>query len=163
MRSVFIALLCATAMHAEIRVGIVGTDTSHVVAFTKLLNDPLSPDHVSGAVVVAAFKGGSPDVESSASRVNNFAEELRTKWKVKFYPDIATMCKNVDAVLLERSTAACTWNRRRRYWPRISRCSSTSPWRPRSLMPAKSRAWRRLLARPGSAHPACATAILRRR
>src|SRR5689334_12485830 len=101
MRSVFIALLCATAMHAEIRLGIVGTDTSHVVAFTKLLNDPLSPDHVSGAVVVAAFKGGSPDVESSASRVNNFAEELRTKWKVKFYPDIATMCKNVDAVLLE--------------------------------------------------------------
>ena len=101
MRTVFIAVLCATAVNAELRLGIVGTDTSHVIAFTKLLNDPLSPDHVPGAVVVAAFKGGSPDVENSASRVNQFAEELRTKWKVKFYPDIATMCKNVDAVLLE--------------------------------------------------------------
>ena len=101
MRSVFLALLCATAVHAELRVGIIGTDTSHVVAFAKLMNDPLLPDHIPGAVIVAAYKGGSPDIESSASRVNGYAEELRTKWKVKFYPDIATMCKNVDAVLLE--------------------------------------------------------------
>src|SRR2546430_924867 len=101
MRTVLIALLCATAAHAEIRLGIIGTDTSHVTAFAKLLNDPLVPDHVPGAVIVAAYKGGSPDIESSASRVNGFAEELRTKWKVKFYPDIPTLCKNVDAVLLE--------------------------------------------------------------
>lgn len=101
MRAVFTLLFCAAALHAEIRLGIIGTDTSHVVQFAKILNDPLSPDHVPGAVIVAAYKGGSPDVESSATRVNNFAEELRTKWKVKFYPDIATLCKNVDAILLE--------------------------------------------------------------
>src|ERR1051326_6442175 len=101
MRSLLLALLCATGVNAQMRVGIIGTDTSHVIAFTKLLNDPLSPDHVPGATIVAAYKGGSPDVESSASRVNGFAEELRNKWKVKFYPDIPTLCKNVDAVLLE--------------------------------------------------------------
>src|ERR1043165_7254478 len=101
MRSLLLALLCATGVNAQMRVVIIGTDTSHVIAFTKLLNDPLSPDHVPGATIVAAYKGGSPDVESSASRVNGFAEELRTKWKIKFYPDIATLCKNVDAVLLE--------------------------------------------------------------
>jgi len=101
MRAVFILLLCAAVMPAQIRLGIIGTDTSHVSQFSKILNDSLSPDHVPGAIIVAAYKGGSPDVESSASRVNNFAEELRTKWKVKFYPDIPTLCKNVDAVLLE--------------------------------------------------------------
>ena len=105
MRSFFVALLaallCAASLSAEIRLGIIGTDTSHVTAFAKFFNDPLSPDHVPGAVIVAAYKGGSPDIESSASRVNDYAEELRTKWKVKFYPDIATLCKNVDAVLLE--------------------------------------------------------------
>jgi hypothetical protein len=101
MRPVLVALLCVTAVNAEIRLGIIGTDTSHVIAFAKLLNDPLSPDHVPGATIVAAYKGGSPDIESSASRVNGFAEELRTKWKVKFYPDIPTLCKNVDAILLE--------------------------------------------------------------
>ena len=102
MRPVFIVLLfCAVVTHAQIRVGIIGTDTSHVTAFAKLLNDPLSPDHVPGAMIVAAYKGGSPDVEASASRVNGFAEELRTKWKVKFFSDIPTLCKNVDAILLE--------------------------------------------------------------
>jgi hypothetical protein len=28
-----------------IRVGIIGLDTSHVIAFTKVLNDPANPDH----------------------------------------------------------------------------------------------------------------------
>ncbi len=61
----------------------------------------MSPDHVPGAVIVAAYKGGSPDIESSASRVNGYADDLRNKWKVKFYPDIPSLCKNVDAILLE--------------------------------------------------------------
>lgn len=101
MRLVWLALLFTFNLSAELRLGIIGTDTSHVTAFAKLLNDPLSPDHVPGAVIVAAYKGGSPDVESSASRVNQYAEELRSKWKVKIYGDIPSMCKDVDAVLLE--------------------------------------------------------------
>lgn len=105
MRPVFIVLLLAallaTAANAEIRLGIVGTDTSHVIQFSKFFNDPLSPDHVPGATIVAAYKGGSSDIETSASRVNSYAEELRTKWNVKFYADIPTLCKNVDGILLE--------------------------------------------------------------
>ena len=38
-----------------IRVGIIGLDPSHVLAFTRLLNDTSRPDHVSGARVVAAW------------------------------------------------------------------------------------------------------------
>jgi len=94
-------LYAISAAAATLRLGIIGTDTSHVTAFTAILNDETSPDHVPGGQVVAAFKGGSPDVESSATRVDQFAEELRTKWKVRFYGSIAEMCKNVDAVLLE--------------------------------------------------------------
>jgi len=92
--------LCACAS-AEIRLGIIGTDTSHVIAFTKILNDSSSPDYVPGARVVAAYKGGSPDVESSYKRVDQFAEELRTKWKIEFVSDISTLCRKVDGVLLE--------------------------------------------------------------
>ena len=91
-------VVCA---HAEIRLGIIGTDTSHVIAFTQILNDSNSPDYVPGARVVAAYKGGSPDVESSYTRVDKFAEELKTKWKVEFVSDISTLCRKVDAVLLE--------------------------------------------------------------
>lgn len=95
---IFIPLdVCA----ADLRLGIVGTDTSHATAFTKILNDSSSPEHVSGARVVAAFKGGSKDLPDSYKRVDKFAEELRTRWKVEFVPDIRSLCAKVDGVMIE--------------------------------------------------------------
>ncbi len=91
----------AVSFSADLKIGIVGTDTSHATAFTKLLNDPQAAGHVPGARVVAAYKGGSPDVESSASRVDKFAQELQEKWQVEIVPDIPSLCGKVDAVLLE--------------------------------------------------------------
>ena len=89
------------ARGSDLRLGIIGTDTSHVSAFAEMLNDETARDHVPGARVVAAYQGGSKDMEASYSRVDKFAEELRTKWKVEFVPDIPTLCRKVDAVLLE--------------------------------------------------------------
>jgi hypothetical protein len=89
------------ALSADLRLGIVGTDTSHAVAFTSLLNDPAAKDHLQGARVVAAFKGGSPDLEDSAKRVDEYANELHSKYGVEIVPDIATLLTKVDAVLLE--------------------------------------------------------------
>jgi predicted dehydrogenase len=84
-----------------IKVGIIGLDTSHVIAFTKSMNDPSDKDHVAGLRVVAAYKGGSPDVESSWSRVDKYTTELRDEWRVEIVNDIPTLCSKVDAVLLE--------------------------------------------------------------
>jgi hypothetical protein len=94
-------LLLAVAAGAQIRVGIIGTDTSHVPAFTRLLNDPKHPEHIPGARVVAAYKGGSKDVESSYTRVDKFAAEIERDWGVEIVPDIKTLVSKVDAVLLE--------------------------------------------------------------
>ena len=99
--SAVLILFAAVCSPAQIRLGIIGTDTSHVIAFTKILNDPTSPDTVPGARIVAAYKGGSPDVESSSTRVDKFANELRTKWNVEFFTDITAMCRKVDGILLE--------------------------------------------------------------
>ena len=85
----------------DLRIGLIGLDTSHVTAFTAVLNDPKNPNHISGAKVVAAFKGGSPDIESSASRVEGYAKELREKYGVNIYDTIEEMCQHVDAVMLE--------------------------------------------------------------
>lgn len=94
-------LLAAFGGAADIRLGVIGTDTSHVPAFTQLLNsDAGAKDHVPGARVVAAYKGGSKDIESSISRVDQYAEEVRSKWGVEIVPDIATLLSKVDAVLL---------------------------------------------------------------
>jgi predicted dehydrogenase len=91
----------STLTAAELRVGMIGLDTSHVVAFTKLLNDPNAKGHVPGAKVVAAFKGGSPDIESSASRIDKYTAQLQQDFGVKLYDSIEEMCRHVDAVLLE--------------------------------------------------------------
>jgi hypothetical protein len=96
-----LAAVVPAAQTQEIRLGIIGTDTSHVTAFTKLLHDKSDPNHVPGARVVAAFKGGSPDVEASRTRIDKFAAELRDKWQIEFVNSIEELMTKVDAVLLE--------------------------------------------------------------
>lgn len=85
----------------DIRVGIIGLDTSHVVAFTKLLHDTNAPGHVPGARVVAAYPGGSPDIESSWSRVKGYTTELRDRYGVRIVDSIPALCQEVDAIMLE--------------------------------------------------------------
>ena len=96
-----LALLAGAASAAEIRVGIIGLDTSHAPAFTRILNDKLNPDHVPGAKVVAAFPGGSPDLASSRDRLGEYTTQLRDEFGVGIVTDIPTLCSKVDAVLLE--------------------------------------------------------------
>ncbi len=91
---VLVAALAAAA--ADFRIGIIGTDTSHVPAFTRLLSG-----EIAGARVVAAYKGGSPDIEASAGRVDKFADEIRTKYNVEIVSDIPILLSKVDGVLIE--------------------------------------------------------------
>jgi predicted dehydrogenase len=95
-----VPIMMLSAQDKPIRVGIIGLDTSHVIEFTRILNDTSHAEHVPGARVVAGFKGGSPDVEASATRVEKFTAQLRDEWKVEIVPDIPTLCSKVDAVLL---------------------------------------------------------------
>jgi hypothetical protein len=91
----------ALAAAKEIRIGLIGLDTSHVIAFTKIINDPKATGPLAKAKVVAAFKGGSRDIPSSADRIDKYTETLTKEYGLKLYPTIAELCKNVDAVMLE--------------------------------------------------------------
>lgn len=97
----FIAISTWVVPAADLRLGIIGTDTSHAIAFTELLNNPAAKNHVPGARVVAAFKGGSPDIPASISRVETNANLLRDKYAVKICDTIEELCSQVDGVLLE--------------------------------------------------------------
>ena len=55
----------AQAQQKVFRIGMIGLDTSHVVAFTKVINNP---DKNYGCKVVVGYPGGSPDLPSSANR-----------------------------------------------------------------------------------------------
>ncbi len=88
-------------MEKMLKVGIIGFDTSHVPAFTKLLNDANDPFHVTGAKVVAGFPSFSPDIDSSASRVEGYKKELIEKWNIEMVSSVEALLPKVDAVLLE--------------------------------------------------------------
>jgi predicted dehydrogenase len=83
-----------------IRAGAIGLDTSHATAFAAIFNDPKNADHVPGLRIVAAFPGGSPDIEKNAENIAKCTAELRDKRGVEIVPDIPTLCSKVDAVLL---------------------------------------------------------------
>jgi hypothetical protein len=99
--STLFGTLAATSHAADLRLGLIGLDTSHATAFTELLNNPAAKDHVAGAKVVAAFKGGSPDIPSSIERVEEYTAVLRDKYGVQIFDTIAQVCAEVDAVLIE--------------------------------------------------------------
>jgi hypothetical protein len=84
----------------SIRVGIIGLDTSHAIAFTKLLNDPNPAPELAGCTVVAAYPPGSPDIESSVTRVPGYTEQIRDMG-VTIVDSIDELLSQVDAVLLE--------------------------------------------------------------
>ncbi len=85
---------------ANLRAGIIGLDTSHVIAFTKLLNQQAPPPQFAGVRVVAAFPGGSQDVESSRTRVEGYTKEIRD-YGVEIVDSIDALLGKVDCILLE--------------------------------------------------------------
>ncbi len=81
----------------DLRAGIIGTDTSHVPAFTELFRS-----HPEWKIrVTAAFKAGSPDLPTSATRVEAFAKTIHDKYDVELVGSIEELLPKVDVVLLE--------------------------------------------------------------
>lgn len=93
-------LLTLPLMAENLRIGIIGLDTSHAEQFTLRLNDSANPNHVPGGRVVAAFPTPSADIEESRDRVEGFTAIVRDKFGVRIASGIEDVCKNVDAILL---------------------------------------------------------------
>jgi predicted dehydrogenase len=84
-----------------LRAGIIGLDTSHVIAFTRVLNGPKATGDLAGVRVVAAYPGGSPDVAASRDRVAGYTRQMRDEFHVEIVDSIADLLGKVDVVLLE--------------------------------------------------------------
>ncbi len=84
----------------KFRAGIIGLDTSHAIAFTRLLNDPNVAPELAGCRIVAAYPKGSPDIESSVSRVPGYTEQIK-ELGVEIVPSIEALLERVDVVFLE--------------------------------------------------------------
>lgn len=81
----------------DLRAGIIGTDTSHVPQFTKTFAS--RPEW--RIKVVAAYKGGSPDLSISANRLEGFARTISQEHGVELVDSIDALLAKVDVVLVE--------------------------------------------------------------
>lgn len=96
-----IAMTVTVAATAQTKIGIIGLDTSHSIAFTKLLNDKTSEDHfVKEFEVVAAYPYGTRNIESATSRIPKYIEDIQ-QYGVKITGSIAELLEMVDCVFLE--------------------------------------------------------------
>ena len=99
---VFVTSLCAE--EPTKKVGIIGLDTSHVVAFTTVFNkgpkNPADAAKFAGFRVTHAFAQGSKDIPESTTRVPEYTEKLRGMG-VEIVGSIEQLCAQVDCVLLE--------------------------------------------------------------
>ena len=108
--SVALAFLTVAALFVEttpaderakpLRAGIIGLDTSHVVAFTTALNDKSAAGDLADVVVTAAYPGGSPDIPASRDRIEGFTGQLK-EMGVEIVASIDSLLEKVDVVLLE--------------------------------------------------------------
>ena len=83
----------------QLRAGIIGLDTSHVMAFTNLFQDPKAEGHRGRIRVVAGYPGGT-DIPASKDRVGKITEELRTAG-AEIVDSIPALLAKVDVVLIE--------------------------------------------------------------
>ncbi len=82
------------------RIGIIGLDTSHSVAFTQTLNDPSAGPEFGGYKVTAAYPKGSNDIKSSVDRIPGYTEDVK-KLGVEIVNSIDDLLKKTDVILLE--------------------------------------------------------------
>ncbi len=99
------------------KIGLIGCDTSHCVAFARILNDSGSEHHIPGAAIASAFPGGSPDFELSISRVEGFTRELREELEVEIVDSPEAVAEANDAVLLTSVDARVHLDQFRRIAP----------------------------------------------
>lgn len=92
------AFTLPTTLQKGKRIGIIGLDTSHSVAFTKSING--DPEQYRGYKVVAAYPYGTKTIPSATDRIPKFTEDIQ-QYDVKITKSIKELLDQVDFVLLE--------------------------------------------------------------
>lgn len=82
-----------------VKVGVLGLDTSHSIAFTKIINNP-PEGKTFDFKVTHAYPYGSRDIESSYSRIDGYITDIK-ELGVEVTDSIQSLLDQVDVVLLE--------------------------------------------------------------
>lgn len=97
----FIMTMFAFGLSAQevVKIGIIGLDTSHSTAFTKLINGG-KESWAEGYRVVAAYPYGTQAIKSAYKRIPQYTKEVK-EYGVEIVGSIEELLDKVDCVLLE--------------------------------------------------------------
>ena len=87
-------------MAPQLKIGLVGLDTSHVIAFSQILNNSDHPHHIRGAEIVAGYPGAAEDFALSRDRVEGFTRELREDFGVQIVDSPEEVAARVDLLFI---------------------------------------------------------------
>ena len=98
---IFLSILLSGVLfvsQAQVKIGMIGLDTSHSTAFTKFING--NTDEFKDFQVVAAYPYGSKTIKSSFDRIPGYIEQVE-KMGVEVVSLSLKLLDKVDCVLLE--------------------------------------------------------------
>lgn len=95
-----VGVIVSVAWAEELRVGVIGLDTSHATAFTKMLNATKPEPQFAGCRVTVAYPKGSADIASSVKRVPEYTKQM-VEMGVEIVDSIEALLAKCDVVLLE--------------------------------------------------------------
>lgn len=94
-----VAVMSFVSAFAEMKLGIIGCDTSHTIAFTKLFNVQKDPD-LKGHRVTVAYQWGSRDIVTSTNRYPEYIPQMK-EMGVEMVGSINELIEKCDAVFIE--------------------------------------------------------------
>jgi hypothetical protein len=89
----------AQESNSTVKIGMIGLDTSHSPAFTKMWNSKDAKGLLAKQEVMIAFPGGSHDIASSIDRVPKYVEEMKGLG-VAIENDMAKVIDLADVVVI---------------------------------------------------------------
>ena len=93
------AVAAAVSASAEVKIGLIGLDTSHSPQFVNIINVKKPPE-VAGMRVVAAYPWGSRDIKSSYERIPGYTEAVKSNG-VEIVDSIDKLIEMSDFICLE--------------------------------------------------------------
>ena len=80
----------------NIKIGLIGLDTSHVTGFAEIF----AKQQVPGAQIVCGFPGGSPDLDLSRNRIDGFTKRLKEEYGVQILDSASAVAEQSDLVFI---------------------------------------------------------------
>jgi predicted dehydrogenase len=87
-------------MAPSLKIGLVGLDTSHAVAYSQLLNLDENKDLFPGVQLAVAFPGGNPEWGMSWDRVDGFTARLGDEFGVTIVDSAEQVAQQSDLVFI---------------------------------------------------------------